>query len=101
RPVMGAIAAELADAVILTDDNPRTEPPERIVADIRAGIPAGRAVQVEHDRRRAIRAALASAGAGDVVVIAGQGHEDYQIYGTERRVFSDQAVVRQFFGGQA
>ena len=58
-------------------------------------------VHVEHDRRRAITSTLANALAGDVVVVAGKGHEDYQIYGTERRPFSDQAVIREHFGEQA
>jgi UDP-N-acetylmuramoyl-L-alanyl-D-glutamate--2,6-diaminopimelate ligase len=98
RPLMGSIAAELADDVIVTDDNPRTEDPARIVADILAGIPdpsAAKAVKtmVEHDRARAIQTALRRSGPGDVVLIAGKGHEDYQIYGTVRRPFRDQAVV--------
>ena len=101
RPIMGKLAAELADDVIVTDDNPRTEAPEKIVADIVAGFPQPDAVQVEHDRAQAIRLALEKSGAGDVVVIAGKGHEDYQIYGTEARAFSDQAVVRSYFGGQS
>lgn len=92
RPLMGRIAAELADDVIVTDDNPRTEDPARIVADILNGMP-GREVMVEHDRKRAIETALHRSSPGDVVVIAGKGHEDYQIYGTTRRPFSDQAVV--------
>jgi len=93
RPLMGAIAAELADDVLLTDDNPRTETPQSITDGIAQGIPAGIAFRVEHDRGRAIREALAAAGANDVVVIAGKGHEDYQIYGREKRAFSDQRVV--------
>jgi UDP-N-acetylmuramoyl-L-alanyl-D-glutamate--2,6-diaminopimelate ligase len=101
RPVMGRIAAELADDVVLTDDNPRGEDPRRIVAGILAGIEGQEAVRIEHDRARAIRGALERARAGDVVVIAGKGHEDYQIYGTERRSFSDEAIARQYFGGQA
>jgi UDP-N-acetylmuramoyl-L-alanyl-D-glutamate--2,6-diaminopimelate ligase len=101
RPVMGRIAAELADEVILTDDNPRGEAPQKIVADILAGIASRTAVRVEHDRAQAIRIALQGSIAGDVVLIAGKGHEDYQIYGSQRRAFSDQAVVRAFFGGQA
>jgi len=100
RPLMGSIAAELADDVIVTDDNPRTEDPARIVADILAGIPgpsAAKAVKtmVEHDRARAIQTALRRSGPGDVVLIAGKGHEDYQIYGTVRRPFRDQAVVSE------
>ena len=101
RPVMGKLASELADEAIVTDDNPRNEAPEKIVADILAGFPQPKSVQVEHDRAQAIRAALQKSTAGDVVVIAGKGHEDYQIYGAERRSFSDQAVVRAFFGGAA
>ena len=98
RPQMGAIAAQLADAVIVTDDNPRTESPQAIVADIVAGLPAGGRAEVVHDRAAAIRAALAAARPGDVVLVAGKGHEDYQIVGSERRPFSDQAVVRQALG---
>jgi len=105
RPLMGEIAAELADDIIITDDNPRTESPEEITAGIVAGIPAGHAYRVEHDRGRAIRDALLDARPQDVVVIAGKGHEDYQLYGSERRAFSDQEVVRAAlsasFGGAA
>jgi UDP-N-acetylmuramoyl-L-alanyl-D-glutamate--2,6-diaminopimelate ligase len=101
RPVMGKLASEQADEVIVTDDNPRTEAPEKIVADILAGFTQPESVQVEHDRAQAIRLALQKSVPGDVVVIAGKGHEDYQIYGTERRSFSDQAVVRAYFGGAA
>ena len=93
RPLMGAIAAELADDVIVTDDNPRSEDPARIVADILAGMRTATPHVVEHDRALAIRLALERAGADDVVLIAGKGHEDYQIVGSERREFSDQTVV--------
>jgi UDP-N-acetylmuramoyl-L-alanyl-D-glutamate--2,6-diaminopimelate ligase len=94
RPMMGRIAAELADELVVTDDNPRTEPPERIVADILAGIPADTGARVEHDRAAAIRTTLARSGPEDVVLIAGKGHEEYQVYGSERRPFSDQTVTR-------
>jgi UDP-N-acetylmuramoyl-L-alanyl-D-glutamate--2,6-diaminopimelate ligase len=97
RPLMGRIATELADRVIVTDDNPRGEDPARIVRDILAGMSAGAAAEVEHDRARAIRTALGRCASGDAVLIAGKGHEDYQIYGTQRRAFSDQAVVREYF----
>jgi UDP-N-acetylmuramoyl-L-alanyl-D-glutamate--2,6-diaminopimelate ligase len=93
RPLMGEIAAELADDLVITDDNPRTEAPESIAAGIAAGIPAGKPYRIEHDRARAIREALQEATERDVVLIAGKGHEDYQIYGRERRAFSDQKVV--------
>ncbi|MBS0364454.1 MAG: UDP-N-acetylmuramoyl-L-alanyl-D-glutamate--2,6-diaminopimelate ligase [Proteobacteria bacterium] len=98
RPLMGQIAAELADEVILTDDNPRTEDPVQIVAQIRAGIPGQQRVLVEHDRARAIESALARSTAADAVLIAGKGHEDYQIVGRERRPFSDQRVVARALG---
>jgi UDP-N-acetylmuramoyl-L-alanyl-D-glutamate--2,6-diaminopimelate ligase len=93
RPLMGEIAAELADDVVITDDNPRTESPAAITQGITAGIPAGRPYRIEHERGRAIRDAVIDAGADDVVVIAGKGHEDYQVYGEERRPFSDQKTV--------
>jgi UDP-N-acetylmuramoyl-L-alanyl-D-glutamate--2,6-diaminopimelate ligase len=93
RPLMGQIAAELADDIILTDDNPRSEDPARIIADILSGIPSGAPHVVEHDRALAIRLALERSAADDVVLIAGKGHEGYQIAGGERREFRDQAVV--------
>ena len=93
RPLMGRLAAELADDLIVTDDNPRSEDPARIVADILAGIPHGVPLVVEHDRELAIRLGLSRSGPDDVVLIAGKGHEDYQILGSVRRPFRDQAVV--------
>ena len=96
RPIMGRIASELADEVIVTDDNPRTEDPARIVADILAGF-VGRPL-VEHDRALAIRTALGRSDPDDVVLVAGKGHEDYQIYGKTRRPFSDQAIVSAALG---
>jgi UDP-N-acetylmuramoyl-L-alanyl-D-glutamate--2,6-diaminopimelate ligase len=99
RPLMGAIAAELADESVVTDDNPRSEPPQRIVQEILAGVPTGSAVRVEHDRARAIRATIQRSGSEDVVLIAGKGHEEYQIYGSERRPFSDQRVAREALAG--
>jgi UDP-N-acetylmuramoyl-L-alanyl-D-glutamate--2,6-diaminopimelate ligase len=90
---MGAIAAELADGIVLTDDNPRTEPPRAIIDGIAAGIPAGMHHSIESNREAAIRGAVLDASPRDVVVVAGKGHEDYQIYGEERRAFSDQKIV--------
>jgi UDP-N-acetylmuramoyl-L-alanyl-D-glutamate--2,6-diaminopimelate ligase len=95
RPIMGRIAATGADAITVTDDNPRTEDPAHIVLEILAGIGGGfTPVRVEHDRAAAIRDAIIGAAVDDLVLIAGKGHEDYQIYGTTRREFSDAQVAR-------
>lgn len=98
RPMMGAIAAELADEIILTDDNPRTEDPQDIIEAIVEGIPTGESVRVIRARARAIGTALGEAGADDIVVIAGKGHEDYQIYGTASQPFSDRLEVQRLLG---
>ena len=89
RPQMGAIAARLADGVVVTSDNPRTEDPQQILDDVVAGIPSGTDLQVEADRASAIAAAIAAAAPDDLVLIAGKGHEDYQILGTTRIHFDD------------
>ncbi|MEZ5458713.1 MAG: UDP-N-acetylmuramoyl-L-alanyl-D-glutamate--2,6-diaminopimelate ligase [Steroidobacteraceae bacterium] len=94
RPLMAAVAAELADEIVITDDNPRREAPAAIVAAIVAGLPAGRTARIVHDRAEAIGSAIAAARAGDIVLVAGKGHEESQVVGAERRAFSDQAVVR-------
>jgi UDP-N-acetylmuramoyl-L-alanyl-D-glutamate--2,6-diaminopimelate ligase len=93
RPMMGRIAAELADDIIVTDDNPRSEDPARIVAEIVAGMERPTPHVIEHDRALAIRMGLERSEADDVVLIAGKGHEDHQIVGHERRAFKDQGVV--------
>lgn len=99
RPVMGDIAARLADYIVVTSDNPRTEDPQRIVDDILSGeLVAGGNCRVEVDRAEAIRAVLSEAREGDVVLIAGKGHENYQIVGKDKRHFSDQEEIRKFFG---
>ena len=92
---MGAAAERWADRVIVTDDNPRTEDPDRIVRDILAGMRQPKAAMIVRDRRSAIVRALADASAGDIALIAGKGHEDYQIVGAERLPFSDRAIVRE------
>jgi UDP-N-acetylmuramoyl-L-alanyl-D-glutamate--2,6-diaminopimelate ligase len=91
RPQMGTIASNLADVVILTNDNPRSEDPKAIVREILAGAPNA---EIELDRRVAIRAAIKRARKGDVVVVAGKGHEDYQIIGATRSHFDDRDEVR-------
>jgi UDP-N-acetylmuramoyl-L-alanyl-D-glutamate--2,6-diaminopimelate ligase len=98
---MGAIAESRADVVVLTDDNPRTESSRAILEQILAGIRDTDAVHVIADRAEAIHYALMEADAGDVVVIAGKGHEDYQVVGQEVRPFSDRAVVLDALGAEA
>jgi UDP-N-acetylmuramoyl-L-alanyl-D-glutamate--2,6-diaminopimelate ligase len=99
RPIMGGIAARLCDQVWVTSDNPRSERPDAIIGEILVGIretgtPAERFV-TEPDRAAAIRGALRWARQGDTVVIAGKGHETYQIVGSEILPFDDRAVSRQ------
>jgi UDP-N-acetylmuramoyl-L-alanyl-D-glutamate--2,6-diaminopimelate ligase len=93
RAKMGAIAERLADRVIVTSDNPRTEEPGAIIEEICAGFSAGwktsGKIAVEPDRRAAIQRAIGMAEAGDVVLIAGKGHENYQIIGTTKHHFDD------------
>ncbi|MCS6878456.1 MAG: UDP-N-acetylmuramoyl-L-alanyl-D-glutamate--2,6-diaminopimelate ligase, partial [Geminicoccaceae bacterium] len=96
RPLMGAIAHELADVVIVTDDNPRSEDPAAIRASILAACPKAREIG---DRRAAIAAALDGLRAGDLLLIAGKGHETYQIFGATAVPFDDAAVVRELLGG--
>ena len=123
RPLMGEAAGRLSDVVIVTSDNPRTEDPQRILHDaeqglLQTGLPKfakfksedptqaatiaelQRGYLVVADRREAIHAALRGARAGDVVVIAGKGHEDYQIIGTTKHHFDDREEVRQYFLSQ-
>jgi UDP-N-acetylmuramoyl-L-alanyl-D-glutamate--2,6-diaminopimelate ligase len=94
RPQMGKIAADLADLAIVTSDNPRTEDPERILQDILAGIPETVKPLVICDRAESIRTAILQAQPGDGVLIAGKGHEDYQILGTEKIHFDDREQAR-------
>ncbi len=93
RPIMGRVAATLADVVSVTSDNPRSEDPAVIAAEVAAGANGPGRVQVELDRRTAIRNALASAGPGDVVLVAGKGHERVQVVGRKSEDFSDRVVV--------
>lgn len=99
RPVMGAIAESFADAVILTNDNPRHEVPAQIIEQIRAGFRGSKQTMIEMDRERAIHYALQHADSNDVVVIAGKGHETYQQIGDAKLPFSDTAVVAAYLLG--
>jgi UDP-N-acetylmuramoyl-L-alanyl-D-glutamate--2,6-diaminopimelate ligase len=95
RPVMGEVAARLADRVVLTSDNPRSEDPLEILAEVRAGVPEGTALVVEPDRRKAITLAVERAEPGDVVLIAGKGHEQTQTIGEQILPFDDRDVARE------
>ena len=98
RPLMARSAGRLADLTVVTSDNPRTESPESILDDIMAGLPAG----AEHlritDRRSAIAEALAQAEPGDTLLLAGKGHETYQVVGTEYRHFDEREIVTELMG---
>jgi UDP-N-acetylmuramoyl-L-alanyl-D-glutamate--2,6-diaminopimelate ligase len=98
RPIMGRIASELADKVVITSDNPRKEEPQAIIRDILEGIPLGARPEVVIDRREAIVHALRMAEKGDIVVIAGKGHEDYQIFADKTIHFDDREVAREVLG---
>jgi len=98
RPVMGGIAERLADQVILTSDNPRTEDPESILDEIEAGMQK-RHERIE-DRREAIARALSIASPNDVILLAGKGHETYQIRGTSRLPFDEREIVRELAGSR-
>ncbi|MBM43379.1 MAG: UDP-N-acetylmuramoyl-L-alanyl-D-glutamate--2,6-diaminopimelate ligase [Acidobacteria bacterium] len=98
RPLMGAVAGRLSDLVVVTSDNPRTEDPAAIIADVERGLVSSSAdEEVSHlaivDRRRAIERAVALAEPGDMVVVAGKGHETEQVIGDERRPFDDRKIV--------
>ena len=102
RPIMGRIAASMSDAVILTSDNPRTEDPEAILSDVAVGVEEKIGVKPYEkiaDRQEAIFVAIAMAQPGDTVVIAGKGHEDYQILADKTIHFDDREVAREALGG--
>lgn len=105
RPQMARVAEQLADRIILTDDNPRTEAGDKIIAEMLAGLENSESVMVERDRAQAIRQAVEAARPGDIVLVAGKGHEDYQLVGNQVLHFSDQeqvqAVLDGWRGGEA
>jgi UDP-N-acetylmuramoyl-L-alanyl-D-glutamate--2,6-diaminopimelate ligase len=94
---MGRIAAELADLAVVTSDNPRTEDPGAILDEIEAGMGTAERLRIG-DRRAAIAAALDLARAGDTLLLAGKGHETYQIIGTTKLPFDERAIVREALG---
>ncbi len=96
RPIMGRIASTLSDLTIVTSDNPRREDPGAIIAEIMTGVVPGRNVRTEPDRRAAIRSALGEAQRGDVVLVAGKGHEDYQVVGDTKHHFDDREEIRSY-----
>jgi UDP-N-acetylmuramoyl-L-alanyl-D-glutamate--2,6-diaminopimelate ligase len=105
RPIMGKISSQMADMTVVTSDNPRTEDPKTILEDILRGIPrpllsnGRRRVWVEEERGAAIRMALGMARTGDLVLIAGKGHETYQIIGSQKQHFDDREVAREALRG--
>ena len=97
RPIMGALAAKRANVAIFTSDNPRTEDPEEILREMEAGVEAGDRYLKISDRNEAIKTAVMLAEPRDIILLAGKGHEDYQIIGTEKFPFNDKAVVNEWF----
>ena len=98
RPIMGKIAGTLADLAVVTSDNPRTEDPEAIIAEVMAGVPQGSPHLRVADRREAIRQTLAEAHSGDTVLLAGKGHETYQVIGKEYLPFDEKEIVAELLG---
>ena len=101
RPLMGRTACSQADYVFLTNDNPRCEDPKQIFNDILAGMEGYTNYEIVPDRAEAIRRALSTAQKDDIVIVAGKGHENYQLVGTEKRHFSDQEVIQEFLEEKA
>jgi UDP-N-acetylmuramoyl-L-alanyl-D-glutamate--2,6-diaminopimelate ligase len=101
RPAMGAVASRGADLAIVTSDNPRSEPASEIAAAVLAGASGGATVRVELDRRAAIRDAIVEAAPGDVVLVAGKGHETGQTTGSVTTPFDDREVAREELGALA
>ena len=95
RPAMGEVAARLADVVVLTSDNPRHEDPAAIISEVHHGMEDTTSVHIEPDRRAAIALAVAQAGPGDVVLVAGKGHETTQTIGDVVVPFDDRVVLRE------
>jgi UDP-N-acetylmuramoyl-L-alanyl-D-glutamate--2,6-diaminopimelate ligase len=97
RPVMGGLAAKRANVAIFTSDNPRTEDPEEILREMEGGVETGDRYLKITDRNEAIKTAVMLAEPRDIILLAGKGHEDYQVIGTEKLPFNDKAVVNEWF----
>lgn len=97
RPIMGGMCAKMADIAIFTSDNPRTEDPEQILREMEAGVEAGDRYLKIADRHEAIKTAVMLAEPHDIILLAGKGHEDYQIIGNEKHHFNDKEVVKEWF----
>ncbi|MCT4626328.1 UDP-N-acetylmuramoyl-L-alanyl-D-glutamate--2,6-diaminopimelate ligase [Halodesulfovibrio sp.] len=95
RPLMGEAVAKGTDVAVLTSDNPRTENPDAILEDVKPGLADCKEVLVEVDRKKAIELAVSIAKPGDCILVAGKGHEDYQVLGTKKVPFSDQAILKE------
>jgi UDP-N-acetylmuramoyl-L-alanyl-D-glutamate--2,6-diaminopimelate ligase len=98
RPIMGRIAGELSDVAIATSDNPRTENPDSIIDDIERGMSGMPHLRIV-DRLAAIHTALAEGRAGDTILLAGKGHETYQVIGTEKIAFDEREIVQRAVSG--
>jgi UDP-N-acetylmuramoyl-L-alanyl-D-glutamate--2,6-diaminopimelate ligase len=98
RPRMAKVSEQFADSIVVTTDNPRTEKPQEIIDEIRTGFgdPDSESIKIEPDRKKAIELALKNAAKDDIVLIAGKGHETYQIIGTQKFNFSDSGIARQY-----
>jgi len=96
--MMGRISEELADRVIITDDNPRSEDPALIVKDIQAGMSYPESVLVRHDRRAALKYAIEHSQSGDIILMAGKGHEDYQVLADRTIACSDREFALELLG---
>ena len=95
RPLMGEAVASRSDIAIVTSDNPRTEDPEAILDDVMPGLAKAREAYREADRRKALELAVSLLRPGDALLVAGKGHEDYQIIGTTKHHFSDQEILKE------
>ena len=97
RPIMGDMASKMADIAIFTSDNPRTEDPEQILREMESGVESGNRYLKITDRHEAIKTAVMLAEPRDIILLAGKGHEDYQIVGTEKFPFNDKTIVKEYF----